>query len=88
MKITAGTLITARHEVRLLHGRTSLGCFPDLNELRHAVTQRFPTTAGCDWNDFGRGCQGHQSGRSYHCGALRGSEALVQREGMGQRHEL
>lgn len=57
MKITAGTLITARHEVRLLRSKTAWGCFPDLNELRHTLTERCPMII-CDWNDFGRGGQG------------------------------
>ena len=56
MKITAGTLIDAQHEVRLLRSKKVLGSFPDLNALRHAVTERFPQIR-CDWNDFGRGCQ-------------------------------
>ena len=55
MKIGAGTLIDARHEVRLLRSKKNLGCFTDLNELRHAAAERFPQIR-CDWNDFGRGC--------------------------------
>lgn len=57
MKITAGTMIDAQHEVRLLSSRKKLGCFPDLNILRHTVTEQYPQIV-CDWNDFGRGCPG------------------------------
>ena len=56
MNITAGTLIDARHEVRLLRRKIILGNYSDLNDLRHAVTEQFPQIR-CDWNDFGRGCQ-------------------------------
>ena len=56
MNITAGTVIDARHEVRLFRRKIILGNYPDLNDLRHAVTGQFPQLR-CDWNDFGRGCQ-------------------------------
>ena len=56
MKITAGTLITADHEVRLLRRKLSLGRFDDLNALRHHLTELDFIPKG-DWNDFGRGSQ-------------------------------
>ena len=72
MKITAGTLINARHEARLLRARITLGEFPDLNDLRHAVARQFPLTE-CDWNDFGRG--GHGTRLMMLAGALTAADS-------------